>query len=249
MGYLRDALEPAEREAVEEQLLNDPQLRVELELIHQGLEPLRADRGTFAPPPGLAERTCEFVAIKAAVQVAPAVVMPPRSRWTMADMVVAAGGCARWVTRVASALSRLQTEGAAQRPGRVLLLVGPVDLVVGAIGLDGAFLEIAPLRLHRAEAAHVELMAQAAAALHGYRSATRPEATPQRGMLVGARNLADFTDRALHETGCSFCTRDHFGRPQPGEDRAYIRLAYSGIPSDRITEGLGKLRDGIGNPA
>lgn len=40
-----------------------------------------------------------------------------------------------------------------------------------------------------AEAAHVELMAQAAAALHGYRSATRPAAAPQRGMLVGARNL------------------------------------------------------------
>lgn len=40
-----------------------------------------------------------------------------------------------------------------------------------------------------AEAAHIELMAQAAAVLHGYRSATRPAATPQRGMLVGARNL------------------------------------------------------------
>ena len=40
-----------------------------------------------------------------------------------------------------------------------------------------------------AEAAHVELMAQAAAVMHGYRSATRPAAAPQRGMLVGARNL------------------------------------------------------------
>ena len=40
-----------------------------------------------------------------------------------------------------------------------------------------------------AEAAHIELMAQAAAVLHGYRQATRPDAAPQRGMLVGARNL------------------------------------------------------------
>lgn len=60
--------------------------------------------------------------------------------------------------------------------------------------------------------------------------------------LVGARSLADFTDRALRETGCSFCTRDHFGRPQPGEDRSYIRIAYSGIPAERIAEGLGRLR-------
>ena len=39
----------------------------------------------------------------------------------------------------------------------MLLLVGPVDLVVGAVGLDGALLEVAALGLHRPEAAHVEL--------------------------------------------------------------------------------------------
>ena len=39
------------------------------------------------------------------------------------------------------------------------------------------------------EAAHVELMAQAAAVLHGYRHSVRPDGSPQRGMLVGARNL------------------------------------------------------------
>ncbi len=45
-----------------------------------------------------------------------------------------------------------------------------------------------------AEAAHVELMAQAAAALHGYRHALRPDAVPQRGMLVGTRNLEIHAD-------------------------------------------------------
>jgi len=47
------------------------------------------------------------------------------------DMVVDAGGCARWVKRVASALSRLKTEGAAERSGpsrwRLLSVPGAVS--------------------------------------------------------------------------------------------------------------------------
>jgi aspartate/methionine/tyrosine aminotransferase len=46
---------------------------------------------------------------------------------------------------------------------------------------------------------------------------------------------------ALHQTGVSFCARDHFGRVQPGEDRVYVRLAYSGIDVERIREGLARL--------
>lgn len=60
--------------------------------------------------------------------------------------------------------------------------------------------------------------------------------------LVGARDLADFAQQALHSTGVSFCTRNHFGRPQEGEDRLYIRFAYSGLSEERIREGLGGLR-------
>lgn len=81
---------------------------------------------------------------------------------------------------------------------------------------------------------------------------TKPESTfylypdvTEALQRVGAKDLADFTDRALRETGCSFCTRDHFGRRLPGEDRAYIRLAYSGINPERITEGLSRLRHWI----
>jgi len=46
----------------------------------------------------------------------------------------------------------------------------------------------------------------------------------------------------LHETGVSFCTRRHFGRPLPGEKNFYIRLAYSGIDISEIKEGLKKFK-------
>lgn len=63
--------------------------------------------------------------------------------------------------------------------------------------------------------------------------------------IVGAEDLADFAEQALHRTGVSFCTREHFGRPQPGEDRSYVRLAYSGLSEERIREGLTGLREWI----
>ena len=61
----------------------------------------------------------------------------------------------------------------------------------------------------------------------------------------GITSLADFSTEALHATGVSFCTREHFGTPQPGEDRSYIRLAYSGIDESAITTGLDRLREWI----
>ena len=61
----------------------------------------------------------------------------------------------------------------------------------------------------------------------------------------GIETLPDFAERALKETGVSFCTRLHFGRPQPGEDRKYVRFAYSGLPEADIREGLGILKQWI----
>lgn len=58
---------------------------------------------------------------------------------------------------------------------------------------------------------------------------------------VGAETYDDFRMAALEQTGCSFCTRLHFGRALPGETRKYARFAYSGIDVDKIEEGLGKL--------
>jgi len=62
---------------------------------------------------------------------------------------------------------------------------------------------------------------------------------------VGAKDYDAFRLGALENTGCSFCTRLHFGRALPGEDRRYVRIAYSGIDADRIEEGLGRLRDWV----
>ncbi len=47
-----------------------------------------------------------------------------------------------------------------------------------------------------------------------------------------------FRKDALHKTGVSFCTRLHFGRPMEEEKNMYIRLAYSGIDTPQIKEGL-----------
>jgi len=61
----------------------------------------------------------------------------------------------------------------------------------------------------------------------------------------GYKKLSDFQEAALHDIGVSFCTRNHFGRPLPGETQKYIRLAYSGIDTEEIREGLGKFKDWI----
>ena len=58
----------------------------------------------------------------------------------------------------------------------------------------------------------------------------------------GFLDLEAFRKAALQETGVSFCTRNHFGTPLPGETEKYIRFAYSGIDDDEIREGLGKLQ-------
>src|SRR5699024_5560260 len=78
----------------------------------------------------------------------------------------------------------------------------------------------------------------------GYTFYVLPDAT---GALAakGMTRLADFSTEALAATAVSVCTREHFGTPQPGLDRSYIRLAYSGIDESAITTGLGRLREGI----
>ena len=61
----------------------------------------------------------------------------------------------------------------------------------------------------------------------------------------GIDDLAVFAEQALHATGVSFCTRRHFGRPQPGEKRNYVRFAFSGINKEDITEGMDLLGNWI----
>ena len=90
IGYLLDALDPSEQEIVEARLSRDPQLRRDLELVSRSLETLAVDKGHYEPPVGLAHRTCQFVAV--AAKAAPsAPVVGVASRWSMADLLVAAG--------------------------------------------------------------------------------------------------------------------------------------------------------------
>jgi aspartate/methionine/tyrosine aminotransferase len=60
--------------------------------------------------------------------------------------------------------------------------------------------------------------------------------------LKGFTDVEDFRRAVLHDTGVSVCSRVHFGRPLPGESEQYIRLAYSGIDTAQIIEGLTRLK-------
>jgi len=57
----------------------------------------------------------------------------------------------------------------------------------------------------------------------------------------GVQDVEEFRKLCLKETGVSFCTRRHFGRPLPGETEQYVRFAYSGIDLPEIKEGMAKL--------
>ena len=59
----------------------------------------------------------------------------------------------------------------------------------------------------------------------------------------GFDDYEDFRRAVLHDTGVSFCSRIHFGRPLPGETRRYVRFAYSGLPVPALEEGLAKLKE------
>lgn len=64
---------------------------------------------------------------------------------------------------------------------------------------------------------------------------------------LGFESVGEFADAALKQSGVSFCTRMHFGRPIPGETDHYVRFAYSGIDVSDIREGLTLFRDWINN--
>ncbi len=59
---------------------------------------------------------------------------------------------------------------------------------------------------------------------------------------TGLTDYNEFRKTILEQTGVSFCTRLHFGRPLKGEDSYYIRIAYSGIDIPEIKEGLARFK-------
>ena len=58
----------------------------------------------------------------------------------------------------------------------------------------------------------------------------------------GLKSVEDLQLGSLHNANVSFCTREHFGRPQEDEVDYFIRFAYSGISAKDIDEGLKKLK-------
>ena len=93
--------------------------------------------------------------------------------------------------------------------------------------------------------AAVELLSQTSGV-----SCFRPEATfylfPNVTGLMERKGLETYDElrrAVLEQTGVSFCTRLHFGRALPGEEERYVRLAYSGIGTESIREGLGRLKE------
>ena len=58
----------------------------------------------------------------------------------------------------------------------------------------------------------------------------------------GFDNIDQLQIGALENANVSFCTRNHFGRPQVDEVDYFIRLAYSGISAEDIDEGLKKIK-------
>lgn len=57
----------------------------------------------------------------------------------------------------------------------------------------------------------------------------------------GFTDYGPFLTAILENTGVSMCARSHFGTPLAGEENKYLRLAYSGIDTTMIEEGLGRL--------
>ncbi len=61
LGYLLEALDDSEREAIWKKLQDDPCLQTELDRLRLALAPLEVARRLAEPPPRLAERTCRMV--------------------------------------------------------------------------------------------------------------------------------------------------------------------------------------------
>ena len=60
---------------------------------------------------------------------------------------------------------------------------------------------------------------------------------------MGGGDQQQFRIDTMQKTGVSFCSRTHFGRDLPGEDRAWIRFAYSGIDVEVANRGLAELKE------
>ena len=77
LGFLLDALEEDERRQIQEDLSRDPQLRQQLETLRAMLGSMEPTREPYEPPPGLARRTCRFIAAQTPESEHPHNLRPP----------------------------------------------------------------------------------------------------------------------------------------------------------------------------
>jgi anti-sigma factor RsiW len=97
LGYLLGALEDDERAAVEEQLRGSAKLRRRLASLRRQIELLRGASCEFQPPPGLARRTCHFIAAFAeAPSGQPSATAASRATPLPAPVQLPSGGSWRW---------------------------------------------------------------------------------------------------------------------------------------------------------
>ncbi|HJT32002.1 MAG TPA: hypothetical protein VJ783_08095 [Pirellulales bacterium] len=90
LGYLLGALEPAEQEEIDARLSDDAGLRYDLGRMREKLEVLGDDdRRPIEPPCGLAARTCNYVAARAAATSGR--IGAPISGWSVQDLLVGGG--------------------------------------------------------------------------------------------------------------------------------------------------------------
>jgi hypothetical protein len=113
VGYLLKSLESDEQREVESYLRNHPEAQRRLELLRQAIEPLAADKDADEPPAGLRLRTLARVAEYRCRELLPAPKAPPprmipgRSWWRRADVLVAASLLMVLLPMLWSALSYL----------------------------------------------------------------------------------------------------------------------------------------------
>ncbi len=120
LGYLLGALDADDQRALDEQLACDAGLRRELARVRASLKPLRLARKPFSPPPRLASRTCELVALFAgpeAPETAPRTKPArPRARRMSASNVPPSSAATWSWTDLAAAIAVLLAIGLALVP-------------------------------------------------------------------------------------------------------------------------------------
>jgi aspartate/methionine/tyrosine aminotransferase len=150
-------------------------------------------------------------------------------------------GAAIGPTAVAEAIAKLNTND--ESCTTHFVQAAGVEAVTGS--QDGTAKILAELKLRR------DAASSALSSIPGV-VCPRPDATfylfPNVTQVMdhmGFTDVSAFATAALHNTGVSFCTRKHFGRPQLAETGHYVRFAYSGIEVTDINDGLSVLKQWI----